>query len=53
MNSTTLSATNKTQKTTKLLENKTIYKKNVRIIQKLLTKYIDYIMMKSRKVMVK
>lgn len=27
MNSTTLSATNKTQKTTKLLENKTIYKK--------------------------
>ena len=52
MNSTTLSATNKTEND-KIIRKKDNLQKNVRIIQKLLTKYIDYIMMKSRKVMVK
>lgn len=52
MNSTTLSATNKTEND-KIVRKIRRFIKNVRIIQKLLTKYIDYIMMKSRKVMVK
>ena len=52
MNSTTLSATNKTEND-KIIRKQDNLQKNVRIIQKLLTKYIDYIMMKSRKVMVK
>lgn len=52
MNSTTLSATNKAEND-KIVRKIRQFTKNVRIIQKLLTKYIDYIMMKSRKVMVK
>lgn len=52
MSSTALSATNKIESNKIVRKNKIIYKKCTNNT-KLLTKYIDYIIMKSRKVMVK
>lgn len=52
MSSTVLGAINKTENDKIIRKNKIIYKKCTNNT-KLLTKYIDYIIMKSRKVMVK